>query len=155
MSDDEEYWDIVSVEKIAEVYQIPLLADMIEMNKKLDVNMNHVSGFYEGDGQGFHFMPIVQFHPMEKDEGFKIIIFNHADENGNSIADVLSFYKSEEEPGNYKIFLHENGDILSEEVIIPFSGFDVHDELETYPSSSVSGYEDPFKMLDKNPILDI
>lgn len=156
MSEEEEYWDIVTVNKIAEEFQIPLLADMIEKNTKLSVNMNHISGFYEEDGQRFHFMPDVQFHPMEDEGGFKIIIFDgEADAEGNEKAQVFSFFKSEEKPGNYKIFLHEDGDIIAEEVAFPPIDYDLDDTLEEYPKTDVPGYENPFKNLDHNPTLEI
>ena len=154
--DDEEYWDIVSVDRIAKEFQIPLLAEMIEKNKKLNVNMNHISGFYEEDGERCLFMPMVQFHPMEDGTGFKLLHFDvHADEDGNQVANVYSFHKSDEEPGNYKIYLHEDGDIISEEVSFPDSDPDLDDELEKYPSNDVPGYESPFKKLDHNPTLEI
>ncbi len=66
---EEEYWDIATVDRIADEFQIPLLEDIIEKNVMLKVNMNHVSGFYEEDGERFHFMPNIQFHPMEDDAG--------------------------------------------------------------------------------------
>lgn len=154
--DDEAYWDVVPVDKIAENFQIPLLGDMIAKNKKLQVNMNHVSGFFEEDGQQSHFMPIVQFHPMEDEGGFKIAIFdNKADKQGNDKAEVFSFYKSEEEPGNYKVFLDKNGHILSDKVSFPPRDPDKEETLEEYPSSSVPGYGNPFKKLDHNPTLEL
>ena len=154
--EQEEYWDIATVDKIAEEFQIPLLGDMIAKSKKLKVNMNHISGFFEENGQKSHFMPDVQFHPMEDGSGFKLLLFDvHADEKGNTIAEVFPFHKSEEEPGNYKVFLHEDGDIISEEVSFSPSDPDLDDDLEEYPSREVPGYENPFKMLDYNPTLEI
>ena len=155
MDQDEEYWDIVTVDQIAKEFQIPLLGDMIAKNKKLKVNMNHISGFYEGKGKSFHFMPMVQFHPMEDGSGFKLLNLDvDIDENGNDISEVYSFYKSEEEPGNYKVFLDENCFILSEKVVLSSGDPDSDDDLEEYPLSDVPGYENPFKKLDRNPTLE-
>lgn len=156
MSEEEEYWDIVTVDRIAKEFQIPLLADMIEKNIKLRVNMNHISGFYEKDGEQFHFCPIVHFHPMRDGSGFKLLHFDvHADEKGNDVADVYSFFKSEEEPGNYKLFLDEDGHIISEEVSFFPDHPELDDSLEEYPKTDVPGYENPFKKLDSNPTLEI
>lgn len=155
MAEEEEYWDIVPVDRIAVEFQIPLLGDMIERNTKLRVNMNHISGFYKEDGEQFHFSPIVQFHPMEDGSGFKILHFDvHTDESGNDVADVYSFHKSEEEPGNYKVFLDEKGHILSEEVYFLPDHPDLGDDLEEYPSTQEPGYGNPFKNLDHNPTLE-
>ena len=154
--DDEEYWDILTVDEIAGEFQIPLLAEIIEKNKKIDVNMNHISGWYEEDGEKYHFMPDVQFHPMEDGNGFKILIFDALTEKeGTQVAEVTSFYKSDEEPGNYKVFLDEECHLLSEEVTLPDFDPDNDEELETYPASDVPGYENPFKNLDHNPTLEI
>ena len=154
--DDDEYWDIVPVDTIAKNFQIPLLAEIIEKNKKLEVNMDHISGFYEEDGDKFHFMPLVQVHPMEDGNGFKILLFDvHADEEGNSVADVFSFHKFVEEPGNFKVFLDEEGHILSEQVSFPDCDPDSDDALEEHPATNEPGYKNPFKKLDRNPILEI
>jgi len=58
-------------------------------------------------------------------------------------------------PGNYKIFLHEDGDIIAEEVAFPPIDYDLDDTLEEYPKTDVPGYENPFKNLDHNPTLEI
>lgn len=157
MDQDETFWDIVTIDKIAENFKIPFLAEMIEKNVKLSVNMDHVSGFFEEEGERCHFMPMVEFHPMEDGNGFKILIFDvHSDEQGNDVAEVFSFYKSEEEPGNYKVFLGEDDDLLSEVVSFPPSDND--DQPEEYPyrgpgSERGSAYENPFKKLDHNPTI--
>lgn len=153
---EEEYWDIATMDRIADEFQIPLLGEIVEKNVMLKVNMNHVSGFYEEDGERSHFMPTVQFNPMEDGAGFKLLIFDvHADEDGNDKVSVFSFHKSEEEPGNYKVFLDEEGGILSEEVALSASDHDLFDSLDEYPSSNEPGYENPFKMLDNNPTLEL
>lgn len=117
--------------------------------------MDHISGFVEEGGKRYHFMPIVEFHPMEDGNGFRILIFDHhSDKDGNDVAEVFSFHKSEEEPGNYKIYLGEDDDIVSERISFPPSNGD--DDLEEYPyrgpgSKSTQSSENPFKHLDQSP----
>ncbi len=55
MEQDED-WDVISVEDIAAEFQITFLAEIIERGEKVNVNMGDVSGWFEEDGERFHFI---------------------------------------------------------------------------------------------------
>ena len=94
MEQDED-WDVISVEDIAAEFQITFLAEIIERGEKVNVNMGDVSGWFEEDGERFHFMPIVQFHPFEDGAGFQLVHF-HTDmeEDHKERASYYTFKKS-------------------------------------------------------------
>lgn len=149
---DEDYWDIVAVDRIAEHFQIPHLADLIQRNQKVKVNMDHASGWFEEDGQRFHFMPIVEFHPLEDGSGFQLV-HHHTDceEDGLDRASVYTFRKSDEEPG-YRVTLVPPKMELAHEIrVISEADSAASDKLPTYPPAGTVG--DPFKELDCNPTL--
>lgn len=148
--DEDRDWDIVSVEDIAEEFKMPFLADMIAYNKPVSVNMSHISGWFESDGERFHFSPTVEFHPLEDAEGFKLLIFDvDLIEEGMESVSVYTFHKSAAETG-YRVALDDEGCILEERVMIPSDDCDY--ELERYPATGAAGYNNnPFKTLDFDP----
>jgi hypothetical protein len=150
--DDEEYWDIIPIEDIAEEFRIPWLADLIQRNEKVKVNMDHISGWFEEDGQRFHFMPIVEFHPLEDGAGFQLV-HHHTDceEDGLDRASVYTFRKSNEEPGYRVTLVPPDMDLAQEIRVISEADSAESDKLPTYPPAGTVG--NPFKELDNNPTL--
>lgn len=145
--DDEEDWDIISIEDIAGEFQIPFLAELIERNEKLSVNMEHASGWIEEDGERFHIMPVVEFHPLEEQEGFQLVVHHaHLDDDSNARASFYTFRKSDEEPG-YRVTLDENSHIFEEIRVIDEGEW--NEELPVYPPTGSLG--DPFKELAVEP----
>jgi len=151
MEQDQD-WDIINVEDIAEEFKMPFLADMISYNKPVSVNMNHISGWFESEGERFHFMPIVEFFPLENQAGFKLLIFNNEQiEEDMESADVFTFEKVEGEQG-YKVALDDEGCIMAKAIMIPSDECDY--ELEPYPDG-VPGYNNsPWKTLDFDPTVE-
>ena len=140
---------------VAEDFNISFLPDLISHNKKVEVNMDHISGWVtEEDGSRSHFMPTVQFHPFvdkAKDlEGFKILIFNtELVEPEMETANVFTFLKDPDlAPDSYLAKVDENDYLLEEQVTIPS---DECCDLEVFPPI-VAGYDNnPFKTLESDP----
>lgn len=112
--------------------------------------MSHVSGWFESEGERFLFSPSVEFHPLENNEGFKLMIFDvDLVEEGMESVGVYTFQKSAEDAG-FRVALDEEGYILEERILIPSDECDY--ELERYPATGAAGYNNnPFKTLDFDP----
>lgn len=148
--DQDAKWDVIGIDDIAEEFKIPFLSDMIDHNQKVSVNMNHVSGWFQAEGERFYFSPTVEFHPLENKTGFKLLLFDvETDKEGFTTAGVFTFHKSTEEPG-YKVYLDDENCIFEQRIKLAPDECD--GELELFPKYGVSGRNnDPFKMLDFDP----
>lgn len=148
--DRDHNWDTISVKNIVDEFKMPFLVDMIAYDKAVSVNMDHISGWFESEREKFHFMPVVEFHPMENKSGFRLLIFDvDLVEVGMECVSVFTFQKAEGEP-EYKVALDDDGGILEERIKLRSDECDY--ELELFPSYRISGYNnDPFKTLDFDP----
>lgn len=150
--EENEDWDVISVETIVQDFKMPFLADMIENNKHVEVNTDYMSGWVDpeqsGESERFLFMPVVEFKPMDNDEGFQLIIHDtYLNSNKEATASAYAFYKSESNDG-YKVNLDEECHIVKEEITIADGEYE---ELDEFPPSGALGYENPFKQLDHDP----
>ena len=142
----DDYSDVISVEEIAKEFKIPFLSELIKRGKKVSVNMDHISGWFEEDGHRHYFAPNVEFHPLDEGQGFHLVHIHAELKNGQEIASVYSFASTNEEL-MYQVTLSADGHIAEKIVVLTEDDFD--EELETYPPyDSVEGL---FKELDYNP----
>lgn len=144
--EEDRNWDVINVDQIAEVFDIPQLQDIIDYNNKVSINMDHASGWVEEDGEKFHVMPVVDFHPMDNDSGFELVHYHaQLDEDGQTKATVYSFEKSDT---GYRVRLDDEEQIAEKEITVDG---DEYEDLEEFPASS---NENPFKTLGEIPAMD-